>query len=673
MEELRYRQIHMDFHTSEKIEHVAERFDKREFAETLKNAHVNSVTCFARCHHGMMYYNSKKFPGLIHPELKNKNLLQDQIDACHEQGIRVPVYTTVQWDYHMSMEHPEWVCLNSDGSMVYYCREGEKAEIYQPGFYRTLCVNSGYREYLKEHIKDLFDVLTPQRIDGLFLDIVSIVDCSCRHCVEGMRRKGYNPEQKEERLLYAKEMLDDFKRDMTGWIHQLKPEASVFYNCGHINPYTMDAKEAYTHWELESLPSGDWGYSHFVNTVRYVRTKEYDFLAHTGKFHTSWGDFHSFKNKEALEFECFRMLAYNAKCLIGDQLEPDGKISKDVYELIGKVYSQVEQKEAWCRDAKARCDIAVVTPEKLNIGTCGAVPDEVNGVCQMLDELGMQLDIIDFHTNFSEYRLIILPDTVLLEETQAQKLENYVQKGGKLLVTGDSGLDLSKTHFMLECLGVRLVGSAPYCPDFLMPNELLGSNLPKTEHVMYQRGNQVEVTDGTILADTYIPYFNRTWEHFCSHKHTPSSHKNGYPGVVRKGDSIYFMHPVFSIYQENHPKWCKELIKDAIKLLLPDPVLECQGPSTLIATLNRQKKEQRDVLHLLHYIPVKVSKDLYTIEDVIPLYQVPCKIRIEEKVVSVKTVPEGEGINFSQQGNLVEFTVPRIQGHRMVEISYQNK
>ena len=28
MEELRYRQIHMDFHTSEKIEHVAERFDK---------------------------------------------------------------------------------------------------------------------------------------------------------------------------------------------------------------------------------------------------------------------------------------------------------------------------------------------------------------------------------------------------------------------------------------------------------------------------------------------------------------------------------------------------------------------------------------------------------------------------------------------------------------------
>ena len=51
----------------------------------------------------------------------------------------------------------------------------------------------------------------------------------------------------------------------------------------------------------------------------------------------------------------------------------------------------------------------------------------------MLDELGMQLDIIDFHTNFSEYRLIILPDTVLLEETQAQKLENYVQKGENYL------------------------------------------------------------------------------------------------------------------------------------------------------------------------------------------------------------------------------------------------
>lgn len=115
MEELRFRQIHMDFHTSEKILSVGERFDGERFASTLEAARVNSVSCFARCHHGMMYYDSERFPEMVHPGLKNKNLLQEQIDACHKRGIRVPVYTTIQWDYHMSRMHPDWCCLTADG------------------------------------------------------------------------------------------------------------------------------------------------------------------------------------------------------------------------------------------------------------------------------------------------------------------------------------------------------------------------------------------------------------------------------------------------------------------------------------------------------------------------------------------------------------------------------
>ena len=67
---------------------------------------------------------------------------------------------------------------------------------------------------------------------------------------------------------------------------------------------------------------------HFRLTARYARNLGIDCVSHTGKFHTSWGDFHSFKNKAALEFECFRMLALNCKCEIGDQLHPSGKIDE---------------------------------------------------------------------------------------------------------------------------------------------------------------------------------------------------------------------------------------------------------------------------------------------------------------------------------------------------------
>lgn len=675
MEELRFRQVHMDFHTSEKIPGVAGRFDADSFAETLSNAHVNSVTCFARCHHGLLYYDSKELPELVHPELKERNLLEKQINACHARNIKVPVYTTVQWDYASSTKHPEWCCLTPEGSLLNYCRDGESAPVYEAGFYRTLCVNTPYRDFLKKHIADIFAVLTPEKIDGFFLDIVNVVDCSCPHCVKGMQEQGYDPTKKQDRIQYAREMITQFKLDLSSFIRTYKSDASIFYNAGHINGVAVDGKEAYTHWELESLPSGQWGYSHFPNTVRYARTTGLDCVTHTGKFHTEWGDFHSFKNPEALQYECFRMLAYNSKCLVGDQLDPDGKISPDVYKLVGSVYSEVERKEPWCSKATAVVDIGIVTSEYLSSksGAGGKVPDEVNGACTMLDEMGYQFNIVDNRSDFSSYKVLVLPDTILCDQVMADKINRYVEQGGKLIVTAKSGLNSEQDCFVLDCLGVEYVGNAPYSPDFIVPGDVIGKNLPKTEHVMYLQGVQVKVKKGTVMAKTYIPYFNRTWEHFCSHRHTPSSHQYGYPGVVRNENSIYFMHPVFRIYNEKHPRWCKEIIKDALTILLPEPVLRHNGPTTLVTTLNEQVDKQRYILHALHYVPLKSSTDLFTIEDVIPLYDLKFDVHVTKSITSVKLVPELQELPFQRENNHLRFVIPKVHGHAMIELDYADK
>ena len=61
------RQVHIDFHTSEFIPDVGARFDADEFVDTLKQAHVNSVNLFAKCHHGWSYYDTTV--GARHPNL----------------------------------------------------------------------------------------------------------------------------------------------------------------------------------------------------------------------------------------------------------------------------------------------------------------------------------------------------------------------------------------------------------------------------------------------------------------------------------------------------------------------------------------------------------------------------------------------------------------------------
>lgn len=96
---LRFRQVHLDFHTSPLIPEVAEEFDADSWARQLRAAHVDSITCFSVCHHGMCYYPTKV--GLMHPHLR-RDLLGEQIEAAHRYGINVPVYITVVWNEQQS-------------------------------------------------------------------------------------------------------------------------------------------------------------------------------------------------------------------------------------------------------------------------------------------------------------------------------------------------------------------------------------------------------------------------------------------------------------------------------------------------------------------------------------------------------------------------------------------
>ena len=92
---LRYRQVHLDFHTSEHIEGVGKNFDANRFGDTLAGAGVDSINLFGRCHHGYLYYRSEAFPERVHPHLVRPDLLIDQIEACHARGIRAPIYSTI--------------------------------------------------------------------------------------------------------------------------------------------------------------------------------------------------------------------------------------------------------------------------------------------------------------------------------------------------------------------------------------------------------------------------------------------------------------------------------------------------------------------------------------------------------------------------------------------------
>ena len=651
------RQIHLDFHTSEHIPGVGAAFDPEAFADTFVNANVNSVTVFARCHHGLLYYQSKQFPELIHPHLKCPDLMVQQVRALHSRNIKAPIYTTAQWDIKAAIEHPEWLVRKQDGSH-------EGGPLFQPGFYQSLCLNTGYVDFLKKHIAEICELLGDE-LDGLFIDIVHNSSCWCAYCRKDMKALGMDMEDEHQVAMFGSQMTDRFKLDMSAFIRKYSSRATIFYNAGHVGPISKASKDAYSHFELESLPSGGWGYMHFPVTARYARTIKDKCLGQTGKFHLAWGDFHSLKSPAALEFECFRMLSHGFACLIGDQLEPHGVLNAATYDLVGGVYKQMAEREEWARPSVAMAELAVVTPETV-FG--GRMADSIMGATQMLEELAIQFDIIDPQQEYGRYKMLILPDDLCLDADEAKRLNQYVKDGGKVIACYKGGL--SGGSFP-ECFGVELLGNEVNYPSFIKAEGPLGAGLyPGNSYVMYKQGLRFSATTAQPIMWATEPYFPRKGDKFCSHMYTPSAYGDPFPAAYKNGDVLVFTHPIFGQYRDNAPRWCKQLISNAISLLQPRRMVTHNGPSTLTVQVLEQPDKKRYTLHVLTYIPIRKSATIDIVEDRTKVMDVEFRVNLPQVVSKAMLVPEGAALSIARDGAEVSFSIPVIDGYGIVELSY---
>jgi hypothetical protein len=453
---------------------------------------------------------------------------------------------------------------------------------------------------------------------------------------------------------------------MTSEVRELNKECSIFYNAGDISPSIRSSINEYTHLEVESLPSGGWGYYHFPITARYSRTLGCDILGMTGKFHGFWGDFGGLKNTAALEYECFTSLSLGGKCGIGDQLHPSGEMNTATYELVGSVYKSVSEKEEWCDDVTPLVEVAVYMQDTMSKGNT-RIDGSQRGAYRMLEEAHYQFDYIDCESDFSRYKVIIFPDKVRFSDDLSQKVKFYLDAGGKVILSYVSGLGTDSDDFVLSEFGVKYVGEADYSPDYIVVENVVSEDIPFSEHVMYDRGAKVQSLPGSeILAQIWNPYFDRTFEHFCSHIYTPVEKKSDYLGIVRNGNVAYFAHPIFGMYQRYGSKVYRQMVVNCLKLLLDGKIVETDAPSTAHFTVNYQENKKRYVLHILHYIPERRSDDIDTIEDVIPLYGIRVSVKLPEQPRRAYLAPSREEIELSIANGCVSVTVPKVSGHQMV-------
>lgn len=180
--------------------------------------------------------------------------------------------------------------------------------------------------------------------------------------------------------------------------------------------------------------------------------------------------------------------------------------------------------------------------------------EAVAGASAMLQHKGVPYEVIQREADFSLYEVLILPDHVLLTDSFRGKIETYLQQGGAVLASFQSGLTPDGERFATPAFGIELVGKAPFSPDFItIQDSDLGSNIASSELVMYLRGMAVVPTGATVLARTLAPL--------------PDA--GSYPAATECGKVIYFVHPIFTQYHRTAPRWCRHLVLNALERLVP--------------------------------------------------------------------------------------------------------
>jgi hypothetical protein len=291
----------------------------------------------------------------------------------------------------------------------------------------------------------------------------------------------------------------------------------------------------------------------------------------------------------------------------------------------------------------------------------------MNGVYRMLVESHHQFDVVDAESDWSRYAVVILPDKIACDENLAAKASEYLDAGGALMLSHKSGLGPDGTAFAISEVGASYEGEAEYSPDFVKVREAISGGIADTEYVMYERGAAVRPGQGTeVLADILNPYFNRTFRHFCSHRHTPLAGKGEFPAVIQNGRVIYFSHPLFRIYSTKAVRFCKQMFLNCLTRLLPEPIIRTDAPSTCHITVNRQLEHNRLVVHLLHYIPERRATELDTIEEAIPLFGVSLAVHLDAAPRRAYLAPSSEDLQPDWRDGFAHVTVPEVRGHQMV-------
>ena len=374
-----------------------------------------------------------------------KDILKIWRKVTARNGVALYMHYSGVCDEFQCIKHPEWKRKGIEG-------DGTPAWIPDG-------ITSTFSPYAEEVVIPQFLELAGEyKVDGVWVDGEcwgTQVDYSAV-AMEAFRKKtgidiSGNPPVKpgdenwQEYADFCREQFRIYLRKYIDTVHKEFPEFQIASN------WAFSSKMPEKVCADVDFLSGDYLWADSLNSARYEgrclasQGKPWDLMAWGFRWRHGDKMENCPKHPEQLKQEAATVLAMGGGFQNYYPQKKDGSIHRWQVDLMGEVASFCREREEYCHKAGFIPQIALLNStydryrRSRYLFQCDGEDGAIQGITQLLCETNQSFEIVSEHsieTRMSEYPLIILPETIHLEEAFLDKLFDYIEKGGSVLSIG---------------------------------------------------------------------------------------------------------------------------------------------------------------------------------------------------------------------------------------------
>lgn len=631
---------HPDFHLPADVA-VGDDFNGVDYARKAKQAGVDSLVAFAKCHYGFAYY--KTDVGTVHPGLV-KDMLEEFSKGCREAGIGITFYYSVFLDAAAGRKHSDWA----------FRPKGKPLDELLQGKYISICVNSGYLEELL--IPQVMELLERYDVDEMFFDTMSdFHPCFCDNC----RRLFGRPLPEDSNSPYWLEYVNWYYNNYENFFNRIleaisrkRPEVSTVIN------WKWSATLPETPSRYVQRLAGDLFTSGAVASYfsHYWAGTGYPFDYMCGRFLHGLGDWSS-NAPDTLKYTAASTIANGGSFYLIDRQLPNGQMEDRAYAIMKDVFDFVKERRDMVEDTNHVPETAVLHSLEHLVGpNFEYFPDykgrtermrQFKGVAKFFINHAMHYTAINMDMLkccLQNYKLLILPETDYIDQDAKAAIMAFVEKGGKLLMIQNCHL-YNMDKDLMGFAGVNYLKHSEAHYSYIAQDN---NGIPDPILV---RGHAalVEPLNGTkVIARFAEPLIIGSDGKEFGHGFAPPTNKEGFAAAtlrnVGQGAVIYVAAPLLTSYETFVNPSIASFLKKLYKMLLPAPLVEVDSRAQVEMTAMRKGNDL--IVHLVNHSGKEAyagenTRHLPITEFIPELFNLTILVRSPQKSCEISSVPAG--------------------------------